>query len=405
YPKAFQVPADSIRRINTAVIAARLDTNSQNDTASAVVTIHASPPPTYDLEVISTVAPDTVFQGQEFTYFLQVINHGPDDATDVDLTDSLPDSIFVNMFNRTPPANLLARVLKWNFAALDSGQMIEIEFTATFPDSIKLPPGFLRREKRSSISAQFDSNPANNTASAVVYVRPKESAYDLQLTKSVTPTRVLQGQQFTYRIDVVNNGPNTVQEFSILDALPDGVAVSAFSLQPTNPFAADTLRWRIDTPLSPGARFEISYTGMCETAGGLDSLVKINTAFAAAPMDTMLGNNSDTTLVTCIQPPNVCAEFVLLDRSVFEPGTQGSLKITVDVGSITDITVGIFDITGYPIKDIPTTNARTGKNTFLWDGRSNDGQAAGSGVYIIVARDRASNGALLECVQKVLVVR
>jgi uncharacterized repeat protein (TIGR01451 family) len=50
------------------------------------------PPPSADLSVTKTDSPDPVHIGQKLTYTIPVVNNGPDTATGVTLTDSIPKS-------------------------------------------------------------------------------------------------------------------------------------------------------------------------------------------------------------------------------------------------------------------------------------------------------------------------
>jgi len=197
-----------------------------------------------------------------------------------------------------------------------------------------------------------------------------------------------------------------VPGFSVWDAFPDGVSLSDFSLQPMDAFAADTLRWRIETPLLPGEKIAITYTGLCPVVSNFSNpQTKINSARVSGDNDSDPTNDSGSASVVCLPPTDSCNEFVNLDRSLFEPDDQTPLAITVELDVITDVSLDIFDITGYPIKRISTANATVGLNTFFWDGQTNEGLKAGSGVYIVVVRDKAISGLALECIKKVLVVR
>ena len=98
-------------------------------------------------------------------------------------------------------------------------------------------------------------------------------------------------------------------------------------------------------------------------------------------------------------------EFVNLDRGLFKPDSETPLAISVELDAITDVSLDIFDITGYPIRRISTTSASIGVNSFFWDGQTNEGLKAGSGVYLIIVRDKPSKGLRLECMKKVIIVR
>ena len=258
----------------------------------------------------------------------------------------------------------------------------------------------------SFVGAPFDKNTQNDTARAQISVLPRPPNYDLILTKAVSRDTVVQGQTFSYTLEITNNGPEAVPGFSVWDAFPDGLSLSDFSLQPIDAFAADTLRWQIEQPLLPGEKIAIVYTGLCPVVSNFTNpQTQINTARVIGANDSDPTNNSATASVVCLPPTDACDEFVNLDRSLFKPDDQTPLAITVELDVITEISLDIFDIAGYPIKRISTTNATVGLNTFFWDGQTNEGLKAGSGVYIVVVRDKVISGQILECIKKVLVVR
>ena len=398
-------PAEVREFINTGFFGAPFDANTQNDTAFAIVTIKKVVP-VYDLELSKNVNPSMVMPGETFTYSLQIRNNGPDTADNVRLTDQLPDSIHPVSFITDMPIDPTARILRWDLTSLDSGAIKNIEFTATFMDSLGSTTRVREFINIGFIGAPFDANTQNDTATALVSVLPRLPDYDLTLTKSASRDTVVQGQTFSYILEITNNGPEAAPGFSVWDAFPNGISLSDFSLQPIDAFTADTLRWRIEQSLLPGEKIAITYTGLCPVVANFTNpQTKVNSARVVGENDSDPTNDSATASVVCLPPTDSCNEFVNLDRSLFEPDDQTPLAITVELDVITDVSLDIFDITGYPIKRISTANATVGLNTFFWDGQTNEGLKAGSGVYIVVVRDKAISGLALECIKKVLVVR
>ena len=405
FPDSFDISADSLQKSNTSYIDADFDTNTQNDTALAVVTIKKQTP-AYDLVLTKKVNPSTIVAGEIFTYSLQIRNNGPDTANNIRLTDLLPDSIYPVNFITDMPIDPTARILNWDLTSLDSGAIKNIEFTATFMDSLGSTTRTSEFINTSFVGAPFDKNTQNDTARAQISVLPRPPNYDLILTKAVSRDTVVQGQTFSYTLEITNNGPEAVPGFSVWDAFPGGLSLSDFSLQPIDAFAADTLRWQIEQPLLPGEKIAIVYTGLCPVVSNFTNpQTQINTARVIGENDSDPTNNSATASVVCLPPTDSCDAFVNLDRSLFKPDDQTPLAITVELDVITDVSLDIFDIAGYPIKRISTTNATVGLNTFFWDGQTNEGLKAGSGVYIVVVRDKVISGQILECIKKVLVVR
>ncbi len=405
FPDSFDIGADSLRRINTSFIQADFDTNTQNDTALAIVTIKKEIP-VYDLELTKNVNPGTVIPGEIFTYSLRIRNNGPDIANNIRLTDMLPDSIQPVHFLTDSPIDPTSRMLEWSVAPLDSGAIKDIEFTATFLDSLGSTESSRNLLNTGFVGAPFDVNAQNDTANALIRVLPRLPNYDLALSKSVSSDTVVQGQTFSYRLEITNNGPEAAPGFSVWDAFPIGVSLADFNLQPIDPFAQDTLRWRIEQSLLPGERIAITYTGQCPVLPNFaEPLIKINAARVIGENDSDPTNDSATASVVCLAPTDACEELVNLDRSLFRPDNETALAISVELDVVTDVTLDIFDITGYPIRRISTANASIGANTFFWDGQTNEGLKAGSGVYFVIVRDKPSKGVSLECLKKVMIIR
>src|SRR4029453_1108057 len=66
---------------------------------------------------------------------------------------------------------------------------------------------------------QFDPNPGNNTNTADM----DPQAADLLLIKSVSDATPNVGDQITFSVTVVNNGPNAATGVQVTDLLPAGV--------------------------------------------------------------------------------------------------------------------------------------------------------------------------------------
>jgi len=81
---------------NTAGVASSLsDPNSFNSSATAGTTVSApaAPPASADLAITMTDSPDPVTVGNNLTYSIAVTNNGPDGATNVVVTDTLPSDL------------------------------------------------------------------------------------------------------------------------------------------------------------------------------------------------------------------------------------------------------------------------------------------------------------------------
>ena len=152
--------------INTAFVTAPDDGNLANSTANALVTII---PMRYDLEITKSASADTLRPKRSFDYSLNVINHGPDTATDILIWDVKPE--FVTFSDVNPqPSTVNQDTLIWRVDSLRIGETFEITI-GTRVDELKLTNP-LEIINTGSVAAVDDFNSANNRADASIMVLP-----------------------------------------------------------------------------------------------------------------------------------------------------------------------------------------------------------------------------------------
>src|SRR5262249_6639067 len=196
---------------NTATVSPvgrSIDTVAGNNSSSASTTVAAA-----DLSITKT-APATVAAGQQFTYTLAVHNGGPNDATGVAVTDTLPAGVtFVSASTGCTNASGTVTCTVGNLA---NGANATITIVVTAPSTA----GTITNT--APVAGQpTDPNTANNTASATTQVQAATA--DLSIAKTA-PATVSTGQQFTYTLSVHNGGPSDATSVTVTDNLPTGVA-------------------------------------------------------------------------------------------------------------------------------------------------------------------------------------
>ncbi|MFQ5709091.1 MAG: hypothetical protein ACE5HO_16675, partial [bacterium] len=189
----------------------------------------------YDLALSKKASRQRVEAGEGYAYHLQIRNVGSATAHQIQLQDVLPDSVSPVGFNLSPLDSSRTDTLFWKFDSLAVGDSIDIDYQVRVAES--LPPALKRFVNLSQISALCDFNLANNFASDTVLVTRR--AYDLKVTKSVTPDTVLKGSVFTYALKILNLGPDEATDLALQDVLPDSVLL----VNPPDTTATDTLSW------------------------------------------------------------------------------------------------------------------------------------------------------------------
>lgn len=194
-------------------------------TATAEVSVTAMVPPEemVDLAVTKTASPDPVKVGGQITYNITVTNAGPADATDVVVTDTLSNKvIFVSAGSSQGTFSRAGQVVTFELGTLAAGGSATAMIVVFAKDDGTV------ENNVTVTSAEVDSNPDDNSASATTTVTPLRA--NLTLTKTASPDPAIVGQNLTYTLVVTNTGPDSASNVRVVDTLPAGVTfVSASS--------------------------------------------------------------------------------------------------------------------------------------------------------------------------------
>jgi uncharacterized repeat protein (TIGR01451 family) len=173
---------------------------------------------------IKKQAAATVIAGTDLTYTIDVTNHGPNDATNLVLTDTLPSGVVLGSITgpNAGSCNRVASTLTCKPGNLADGANLTYTITVHIPSA---GVGISSITNAATIAAdQLDPNPADNTASATTTVVLQA---DLSITKSASPNPVAAGTSLTYKITIHNAGPSDANGVTVTDALPAGVTFSS----------------------------------------------------------------------------------------------------------------------------------------------------------------------------------
>jgi uncharacterized repeat protein (TIGR01451 family) len=292
---------------NTATTAsATTDPSPGNNSATATTTVQAQA----DLAVTKTDSPDPVVAGQNITYTVNFTNNGPSDAQTVTVTDAVPaNTTFVSATVTTGTG--------WTPSTPSVGGTGNVVFskssvtaseTATFTIIVKVNSGTAAAtvitNTATTASATTDPSPANNSATATTTVQVQA---DLAITKTDSPDPVVAGQNITYTVNFVNNGPSDAQTVTLTDAVPanttfvSATVTTGTGWTPSTPSVGGTGNVVFSkATVAPGetAVFTIVVQVVASTANGATIT---NTATAATTsVDPTPGNNSATATTAVI---------------------------------------------------------------------------------------------------------
>jgi uncharacterized repeat protein (TIGR01451 family) len=172
-----------------------------------------------DVALTKSASPGAVFVGEQITYDLTVTNNGPDDATAVQLTDTLPAEVaFETATSSQGTCSEATGTVTCDLGPLANGG------SATAQIKVHATAQGQATNQAAVSTTPADPNPADNSASAQTTVNP---VADLALTATDVPDPVVAGELLTYSLVVKNNGPSDAAGVSITDTLPAGVNFAA----------------------------------------------------------------------------------------------------------------------------------------------------------------------------------
>jgi uncharacterized repeat protein (TIGR01451 family) len=191
------------------------DSNTNNNTATITTTVNRL----VNLSITKTGSANPVAAGNSLTYTLTVANSGPSQASGVIITDTLPAGVTFAAAS-SGCSNVSNQVICSNLSVASGGAITASIRVIVAPSTL----GTLANVATVT-STEPDSNTANNTVTATTTVT---RVTDLSISQS-TPNPVTAGDNITFNLTVINNGPSDAGNVTVINTLPAEVAFQSVS--------------------------------------------------------------------------------------------------------------------------------------------------------------------------------
>jgi uncharacterized repeat protein (TIGR01451 family) len=233
---------------------------------------------------------DNVDVGGTETYYATVTNKGPSPASDVSFTDLLPADVTLVSASASsgPPLTESSSEIADVIGTLNSGASVLITISV-------IPTGStssLLTDDATVTTTSTDPDPTNNSVTVTDNVVPVADLKIVSVDASSSSLPI--GQEVTFTIDLVNNGPSTATTATIDDNLPAGLTfVSGTAPEGGVALNAGVISADIENLLS-GQSTSITITAKATGVGELTDLVTVSSPVA----DPTTINNTGASTVT-----------------------------------------------------------------------------------------------------------
>jgi len=274
-------------------------------------------PQVADLSLIKTVSDATPNVGDVITFTIEVINDGPNDATNVAVADEVPNG-YSAIENVSDGGSDAGTTITWEGLTVPADGSI----TLTFDVTVEAPLEGVEFDNVADVTAsdQFDpdSDPGNGPDSdddglvGTEDDNPNDGSVDndgdddednepttpqvsdLSLIKLVSDATPNIGDVITFTIEVTNDGPSDATGVAVTDEVPNGYSnISAISDGGSD--AGSTITW-LDLSIASGATQTLTFDVVVEAPGDgveFNNIASVTDADQFDP-DSMPGNEPDS---------------------------------------------------------------------------------------------------------------
>jgi uncharacterized repeat protein (TIGR01451 family) len=255
--------------------------------AVASVQCPAALPAAADLGLTGSATPNPATPGGTLQYNLTVTNQGPNPATGVTLTDTLPAGLTLTSATSGQGTCNPGPPISCALGTVASGQSVPVTLVTTVTAA---NPGTLVNTVTLT-SGVADPNPGNNSVTVATPVTGGGAkSADLSLAGSATPNPVATGGALKYILTVTNHGPDPATGVIVTDPLPAGLAATSATAGQGTCSIGSPVSCNLGT-LASGQSVPVTVTAAVTAAQG----TLVNTpSLSSSVADPNPGNNSVT---------------------------------------------------------------------------------------------------------------
>ena len=231
-----------------------------------------------DLEIIIIPNKNPVDDGDNITFTVMVINHGYVNASNVNITLTLPPPGLINITFNTTNGTFNLSTMTWELGDINASSNKTLIINAT----INNPGYYLIINGTINTSDTYDGIFTNNNYTCNVTVIQWS---DLNITKNVSNWNPKTKDNITYTIVVYNHGPSTAINVTVFDNLSSHLIFINYT-STNGIYNATTGIWFIDN-ITPGSNETLNITVLINQSG-----ITINEVNVSCPNnDSNLTNN------------------------------------------------------------------------------------------------------------------
>ena len=304
------------------------DEHPEGNTSNTTIHVNIA-----DLEIIKIVNNATPNYGDEITYTITVRNNGPDNSTNVKVSEVLADNFkFISANASKGYYNLTNGI--WAVGNLTNNETAKLVITVKI-----IKTGFIQNNV-SVNGTGFDPNVTNNNATVNITV-PQTA--DLSVVKIVNVDRVSVGNRITYTIVVKNNGPDTALDVYAVDKLSDALKFVSYKAS-VGVYDPATGIWTIGN-LTNKSNATLEITCIVLKTGVISNEVFVN----GSTVDLNMTNNYGNVSVTVIPAPAPVhpADKDIMDSDEVAMGVDAMAKTGNPILAL--LVVLIFGIFGFGV--------------------------------------------------------